>query len=391
MREAVIVALGRSAIGKAPKGALRYTRPDEFGAEVLKAVLAKVPQLNPADIDDVVLGCATPEGEQGLNMAKCIAGIAGLPEEVSGLTVNRFCASGLQSISIAANSIMVGAADVVVAGGVESMSMIAMGGGRMSPTIQQEVMVENPGMGITAELVAEEYNVSKADQDQFGLESQLKAAKAQAAGYFDAQIIPVTAIRPTTDVDGNVTGTETFMFSKDEGVRPGATIENVAKLKSPFKNGGSVTAANSSQTSDGAAFVVLMSREKAESLGLKPLMKFVSFAVAGVPSKLMGIGPMKAIPKALKLAGLEIKDIDAFELNEAFASQSLACARELGLDMNKVNIDGGAIALGHPLGCTGSFITVKLESILRRTNGKYGVVSMCIGGGMGAAGVFELL
>jgi len=388
MKEAVIVALGRSAIGKAPKGALRYTRPDDFGTQVLKGVLAQVPQLNLAEIDDIVLGCAFGEGEQGANLGKNIAALAGLPDEVSGITINRFCASGLNSIAIAANAIMVGQADVMIAGGVESMSMVPMGGGRLAPPTNLDVTRKNPSMGITAENVAEKYNITRDMQDQMGLDSQLKAAQAQAENRFE-HIIPVNAIKVTTDDFGNVTGTETFVFSKDEGVRPGATMEGVKKLKPAFKKNGSVTAPNSSQTSDGAAFVVLMSREKADSLGLKPLLKFVSFAVAGVPSELMGIGPMKAIPKALKQANLTVEDIDVWELNEAFAAQAIACANELKIDMNKVNLDGGAIALGHPLGCTGSFLACKLESILKRTNGKYGVISMCVGGGMGAAAVFE--
>ncbi len=390
MKEAVIVALGRSAIGKAPKGALRYTRPDDFGTQVLKGVLAQVPQLNLAEIDDLIVGCAFGEGEQGANLGKNLTALAGLPEEVSGITINRFCASGLQAISMAANSIMVGQADVIVAGGVESMSMVPMGGGRLSPPTNLDVTRRNPGMGITAENVAAKYNVTKEDQDLFALDSQLKAGKAQAEGRF-GHIIPVNAIKIVTDDFGNVTGTETFVFNKDEGVRPGATLEGVQKLKPAFKKGGTVTAPNSSQTSDGAAFAVMMSREKAESLGLKPLLKFVSFAVAGVSSELMGIGPTKAIPKALKQAGLAVEDIDIWELNEAFASQAIASARELKIDMNKVNLDGGAIALGHPLGCTGAFLACKLETILRRTNGKYGVISMCVGGGMGAAAVFELL
>lgn len=390
MKEAVIVALGRSAIGKAPKGALKHTRPDDVAAQVLKGVLAKVPELDTHEIDDVVIGCAMPEAEQGINVAKMIAGIAGLPEEVSAETVNRFCASGLETIAIAANRIMVGQADVMVAGGVEFMSAVPMGGNKLRPYPDPALIDINPSMGITAENIADKYNISREDQDKFGVESQVKAYKAQQAGYFDEQIIPIKGVRPVKDENGMVTGTETFVFDKDEGIRPNANYESAAKLRPAFKKGGTVTAANSSQTSDGASMVVLMSREKAESLGLKPLLVFRTYAVAGVPPQRMGEGPAKAIPKALKLAGLTKDDIDVWELNEAFASQAIYCIRELGLDESKINIDGGAIALGHPLGCTGSFLTCKLYSLLKRTNGKYGVVSMCIGGGMGAAAVFEL-
>ncbi len=392
MREAVIVAFGRSAIGKAPKGALRYTRPEDFGAEVLKGVLKKVPQLNPEEIDDVIIGCAMPEGEQGLNIGRIIGQRAGLPDSVPAQTVNRFCSSGLQTIAIAANSIMAGQADVVLAGGIESMSSIPMGGARVCPN---PYLIENnpdafASMGITAENVAVKYGVTREEQDQFGLASQLKAAKAQSEGKFEDEIIPVEAVRKIKDEKGMVS-TETFVFNKDEGIRPDANIEKLIKLKTVFKKGGTVTPGTSSQMSDGAAIVLVMSRQKAESLGLKPLAIFRSFAVAGVPAEIMGIGPIEAIPKALKIADMTIEDMDLIELNEAFASQSIACIKELGLDSEKVNVNGGAIALGHPLGCTGAYLTIKLISELKRRKAKYGLVSMCIGGGMGAAAVFECI
>ena len=392
MKEAVIVALGRSAIGKAPKGALRYTRPEDFGAQVINGVLAKVPQLDIADIDDVVIGCAMPEAEQGLNIGRIVIQRAGFPDCVPGLTVNRFCASGLQSIAIAANSIMVGQADIVLAGGIESMSSISMGGERVSPN--PYLMENKPSacttMGITAENVASKYGITREEQDKFGLESQIKAAKAQAEGKFEDEIIPVDAVRTITDENGMVKN-ETYIFNKDEGIRQNSVIEGLTKLKPAFQMNGTVTAANSSQTSDAAAAVLLMSREKADSLGIKPLAIFRSFAVAGVPAEVMGLGPIKAIPKALKLAGITKDDLDLIELNEAFASQSLECIKELGLNPEITNVNGGAIALGHPLGCTGSLLTVKLVSELKRRNGKYGLVSMCIGGGMGAVAVFEII
>lgn len=390
MREAVIVAMGRTAIGKAPKGKLRYTRPEDYGAEVLNAVLAKVPQLDHKEIDDVIIGCSMPEGEQGLNIGRVVAQRAGLPDCVPGQTVNRFCASGLQTIAHAANCIMVGQAEVIIAGGIESMSLVPMGGGRLSPTpyLMDTKPESSTSMGITAENVADIYGITREEQDAFGLESQLKAAKAQEEGKFKEEIIPVHAERKITDENGMVT-TETFIFDQDEGIRPNSNIEKISKLRPAFKKDGTVTAANSSQTSDGAAMVLVMSKQKAESLGIKPLAIFRSFAVAGVPADVMGLGPIQAVPKALKLAGKTKEDIDLIELNEAFASQSIECIKELGLNKEIVNVNGGAIALGHPLGCTGTYLTIKLISELKRRNGKYGLVSMCIGGGMGAAAVIE--
>lgn len=382
MKEAVIVAFGRSAIGKAPKGKLSHTRPEDVAAQVVSGVLKKVPQLNPEEIEDFILGCAIPEAEQGLNMARIVGLRAGLPDCVPGQTVNRFCSSGLQTVALAANSIMAGQAEVVLAGGVEFMSTVPMGGNVIAPN--PYLMENRPeaymAMGLTAEKVAEKYNVTRLMQDEFAVESHKKAAKAQSEGKFNSEIIPVECI------DSN---NKTFIFDKDEGIRPSASIESLAKLPTVFKKGGSVTPGNSSQMSDGAAAVLLMSREKAEALGIKPLAIFKSFAVTGVDPEVMGIGPIKAIPKALKIAGLEIGDIDQFELNEAFASQAIACINELDIDPKKVNPNGGAIALGHPLGCTGSLLISKLIPEMERRNEIYGVVSMCIGGGMGAAAIFE--
>lgn len=391
MREAVIVAYGRSAIGKAPKGSLRYTRPDDLAAQVVQGVLKKVPQLNAEEIDDFILGCAFPEAEQGFNLGRIVLQRAGLPNSVPGQTVNRFCSSGLQTIAIAANSIMAGQADVVLAGGVESMSIIPMGGNIFAPN--PYLMETEPeayvSMGITAENVAERYNVTREMQDKFSEESHKKAARAQIEGKFDEDIVPIKAIRPVKE--GEMIKSQTFIFDKDEGIRASVSQSSLAKLKPVFKMNGTVTAGNSSQMSDAAAIVLLMSRNKAEELGIKPLAVFKSFAVAGVPSEVMGIGPVKAIPKALKIAGLQKEDLDLIELNEAFSSQAIASINELNLNEDIINVNGGAIALGHPLGCTGSFLTIKLLSELRRRNGKYGIVSMCIGGGMGAAAVFELI
>lgn len=392
MREAVIVAYGRSAIGKAPRGSLRYTRPDDIAAQVIKGVLDKIPQLKHEEIDDFVMGCAFPEAEQGFNIARIIAHRAGLPNCMPAQTINRFCSSGLQSIAIGANSIMAGQADIILAGGIESMSIVPMGGNIIAPNpyLMENYPEAYTAMGLTAENVALKYNVTRQKQDEFAVESHRRASKAQAEGKFDDEIIPIQGVRPVTN-ELSMVENETFVFSKDEGIRPNATIEGLAKLRPVFKMKGSVTAGNASQMSDGAATVVIMSKEKAEELGVKPIAVFRSFAAKGVDPEVMGLGPIKAIPKALKIAGLNKKDIDLFELNEAFASQAIACIDELDLDIEKVNVNGGAIALGHPLGCTGSFLTAKLLSEMKRRNNRYGIVSMCIGGGMGAAAVFELL
>ncbi|QNB45018.1 acetyl-CoA C-acyltransferase [Thermanaerosceptrum fracticalcis] len=391
MKEAVIVACGRSAIGKAPGGQLKYTRPDEIAAQVVQGVVKRIPQLDPGKIDDFVLGCAFPEAEQGMNLARIVSLRAGLPVDVPAQTINRFCSSGLQSVATAAHSIMAGQTNVALAGGVESMSTIPMGGNRISPNpyLMENYPETYLAMGLTAERVAEKYGVTREIQDRFALESHLKAAQAQSENKFAEEIIPVKALRPVADQSGMMRS-ETFIFERDEGIRPDVSLEGLSKLRPVFKTNGTVTAGNSSQMSDGAAAVLLMSQGAAREIGVKPLALFRSFAVAGVEPEVMGIGPVKAIPKALKIAGINKEDLDLIELNEAFAAQAVACIKELDLDPGKVNVNGGAIALGHPLGCTGTFLLVKLLSELTRRKGRYGLVSMCIGGGMGAAAVFEL-
>ncbi|BCJ86595.1 acetyl-CoA C-acetyltransferase [Effusibacillus dendaii] len=391
MREAVIVAGVRTAVGKAPKGSLRQTRPEDFGAVVLEELIRRTPGLDPKEIEDVIIGCAMPEGEQGMNMARIVAQRAGLPNEVSAMTVNRFCSSGLQTIALAAQQIMIGQADVIIAGGVESMSHVPMTGYKIAPNpwLARHKPEIYMAMGHTAEQVAQRFNVTREDQDAFAARSHQRAAAAIQAGKFKDEIVPIHAQLKSFE-NGQVKVKE-FVFDTDEGVRPDTTAETLAKLRPVFHVKGSVTAGNSSQTSDGAAAVMVMSPEKATALGLKPLAVFRSFAVGGVDPDVMGIGPIVAVPKALKLAGITKEQVDLFELNEAFASQSLAVCRHLELDQEKVNVNGGAIALGHPLGCSGAKLTVSLINELRRRNGKYGVVTMCIGGGMGAAGVFELV
>ncbi|RHW32134.1 acetyl-CoA C-acetyltransferase [Neobacillus notoginsengisoli] len=391
MREAVIVAGARTPVGKAKKGSLAQVRPDDLGALVIKETLRRAGNYE-GNIDDVIIGCAMPEAEQGLNMARNIAGLAGLPYEVPAITINRYCSSGLQSIAYAAERIMLGQADTILAGGAESMSMVPMMGhvtrpnARLAETAPQYYM----SMGHTAEKVAEKFGVTRQDQDEFAVRSHERAERAIKEGKFKDEIVPVDVTVRSVGSD-NKLKERTFQFTNDEGVRPGTNVETLAKLRPAFSVNGTVTAGNASQTSDGAAAVMVMDREKAESLGLKPLAKFRSFAVGGVPPEIMGVGPVVAIPKALKLAGLELSDISLFELNEAFASQAIQVIRELGLDEDKVNVNGGAIALGHPLGCTGTKLTLSLIHELKRRNQQFGVVTMCIGGGMGAAGVFELL
>jgi acetyl-CoA acyltransferase len=391
MREAVIVSGARTAVGKAPKGALRGVHPADLAATVIKAAVEQVPSLDPREIDDVIVGCAMPEAEQGLNMARVALLRAGLPNEVAGQTVNRFCSSGLQTIALAAQQIMAGMGDTIIAGGAESMSAVPMTGHHFAPNPALAEL--NPdvylGMGLTAENVAQQYGVSREEQDAFALRSHQRALRAIADSTFAAEIVPVEI--ENVWFDGKAQRRETSVFDTDEGPRRDTSAEALARLKPVFAAKGSVTAGNSSQTSDGAAAVVVMSREKAEALGLKPLARFVSYAVAGVPPEVMGIGPVAAVPKALKLAGLSIEDIDLVELNEAFAAQSLAVIRKLELDEAKVNVNGGAIALGHPLGCTGAKLTVQLLHELHRRGGRYGLVTMCVGGGMGAAGIFERL
>ncbi|WP_068615991.1 acetyl-CoA C-acetyltransferase [Paenibacillus tuaregi] len=391
MKEAVIVSMARTAIGKAKKGSLVQTRADDLGKVVLEAVIERAPGLRKEDVEDVIIGCAMPEGEQGLNFARIMSLYAGYPNTVPALTINRFCSSGLQSIAFAAERIMLGHADIIVAGGVESMSHVPMTGFKISPNpkLVEDMPEVYIGMGHTAEEVAERFGVSRADQDAFAARSHAKAAAAIAEGKFKDEIVPFEAELTSVDDQGKVTRKK-FLFDTDEGVRSDTTAEGLGKLKSAFKLDGTVTAGNSSQVSDGAAAVVVMSREKADELGLKPLATFKSFALSGVEPEIMGVGPVKAIPKALKMAGIGLEDVDLFEINEAFASQCVQVIRELGINEEKVNVNGGAIALGHPLGCTGTKITTTLISELRRRGGGYGVVSMCIGGGMGAAGVFEV-
>ncbi|WP_432775087.1 acetyl-CoA C-acetyltransferase [Brevibacillus gelatini] len=392
MREAVIVAGARTAVGRAKKGSLKDVHPVDMGAAVVADLLRRVPQLDPAEIEDVIMGTAVPEAEQGMNMARLIGLRAGLPTNVAGITINRFCSSGLQTIAYAAQQIMVGSSDVVVAGGVESMSLVPMLGHKiaLNPTLVETMPEAYMSMGHTAEEVARRYHVTREDQDAFALRSHQRAVAAINSGKFQDEIVPLTVKQYTVDEAGVVHIRERI-FDKDEGARPDTTMEALAKLKPVFHVQGTVTAGNSSQTSDGAAAVIVMSADKAAELGVQPIAKFRSFTVGGVDPDVMGIGPVVAIPKALKLAGISLGDVDLFELNEAFASQSIAVIRELGLDPEKVNVNGGAIALGHPLGCSGAKLTVSLLNEMKRRGGKYGVVTMCIGGGMGAAGVFEMI
>jgi len=392
MREAVIVAGARSAVGKAGRGNLRQTRPDELAAMILKGVLARVPELDPAQIEDIVLGCATPEAEQGMNLARIIALRAGLPTSVAGVTVNRFCSSGLQAIAMAAQSIQTGMNDVVVAGGVESMSRLPMGGYNISPNpyLAEYYPESYMSMGHTAEEVARRFGVSREDQDAFALQSHRRAAAAIREGKFKNEIIPVDVTLTDTDENGRVRERR-ITVDTDEGVRTDTTLDALAKLKPAFSVTGSVTAGNSSQTSDGAAALVMMSDRQAAAQGLQPIGVLRSFAVAGVDPDIMGVGPIAAVPKALEKAGLTLADIDRIELNEAFAAQALQVIRALDMDQGRVNVNGGAIALGHPLGCTGARQTVTVLEELKRVGGRYGLVTMCIGGGMGAAGVIERL
>jgi acetyl-CoA acyltransferase len=389
--EAVIVSAVRTPIGKAKRGGLATVRPDELGAAMIKELLNRTPNLDPAQIEDVVLGCAFPEGEQGMNFARTISIRAGLPDTVPAETINRYCSSGVQSIAHIANAIQAGQIEIGIGGGVESMSMVPMMGYKFSPNphFAQELPHYYTNMGLTAENVAAKYGITREQQDEFALRSNQKAAHAVDNGIFDPELIPID-VELTKYADGK-TVKKNFTVKRDEGPRGDSTIEGLAKLKPAFKDGGTVTAGNSSQMSDGASAVMVMSAEKASELGLRPLARFVSFAVGGVPPELMGIGPVAAIPKALKLAGLSAKEIDLFELNEAFAAQSLAVIQQLELDADKINVNGGAIALGHPLGCTGSKLTTQLIYEMGRRKSKYGMVTMCIGGGMGAAAIFENL
>ena len=391
MTSAVIVSAARTAIGKAPRGTLRTTRPEEMAAAAVRAVLERAPAVDAADIDDVILGCAMPEAEQGMNVARIASLRAGLPVEVPAQTVNRFCSSGLQTIALAAQQIMSGMGEVVIAGGVETMSQVPMSSNKFmaNPTLAKEHPGVYIGMGQTAENLARQYEVTREEQDAFALRSHQRAAAAQDAGKFDDEIVPLEV--EITLGEGGSVQTYRTTFDRDEGIRRDSSVEALAKLRPVFHAQGTVTAGNSSQTSDGAAAVLVMSEEKAEQLGLQPMARFRSFAVGGVAPELMGIGPVTAVPKALKLAGVSLDEIDLVELNEAFAVQALAVIRELGLDEDKVNVNGGAIALGHPLGCTGAKLTVQMLHELVRQDKQFGLVTMCIGGGMGAAGVLERL
>ena len=392
MKQAYIVTGYRTAVGKAPKGSLRFTRPDDMAASVLKHLMKEVPSLDPARVDDLIVGCAMPEAEQGLNMARLISLMGLDTDKVPGVTVNRYCASGSESIAIAAAKIQTGMADCILAGGAESMSYIPMGG--YKPVPETKISKDHAdyywGMGLTAEAVANEFNVNREDQDKFAYDSHQKAIKANNENKFKDQIVPL-------DIEYNYVGeneklkTKNYTFQQDEGPRADTSLEVLAKLRPVFANGGSVTAGNSSQMSDGAAFVLVMSEDMVKELNLEPVARLVSYSTVGVPPRIMGIGPKYAIPKALEQAGLNLNDIDLFELNEAFASQSLAVIREVGLNPDIVNVNGGAIALGHPLGCTGTKLTVQLLDELKKQNKKYGMVTMCVGTGQGAASVFERL
>lgn len=391
MREAVIVAGARTPVGKAKKGTLANVRPDDLGALVVKETLRRAGNYE-GIIDDLIIGCAMPEAEQGMNMARNIGALAGLSHTVPAITINRYCSSGLQAIAYAAQGILTGQIDTAIAGGAESMSLVPMMGHVVRPNIKLAETAPQyyMSMGHTAEEVAKKYGISREDQDAFAVRSHQRAAKAIQEGKFADEIVPVEVTLRSVGSDNKLIE-KTEHFTQDEGVRPETNLQTLAKLRPAFSLTGTVTAGNASQTSDGAAAVMVMDREKADSLSLKPMAKFRSFAVGGVPPEIMGVGPVVAIPKALKLAGLEISDIGLFELNEAFASQSIQVIRELSLDENKVNVNGGAIALGHPLGCTGAKLTLTLLHEMKRRNEQFGVVTMCIGGGMGAAGVFELL
>ncbi|HEY6546578.1 MAG TPA: acetyl-CoA C-acyltransferase [Vicinamibacteria bacterium] len=385
MREAVIVSSVRTAVGKAGKGALREVRPDDMAAAAIKGALERVPALKPELVDDVILGCAMPEAEQGMNVARQAALLAGVPHTAAAMTVNRFCSSGLQAIALAARAIQTGEASVVVAGGTESMSLVPMGGHKVAPnpTLLERYPESYLGMGLTAERVAQKYGIDRERADQFALRSHQKALAALSAGTFQQEIVPLEL-----SLNGNG---QKATFDTDEGPRKDTDAAALAKLKPAFAAKGIVTAGNASQMSDGAAATVVMSAERARELGLKPLARFVTYAVAGVPPEIMGIGPVEAIPKALKQAGLKLSDIDLIELNEAFACQALAVIEAASLDPERVNVNGGAVALGHPLGCTGAKLTAQILHELARRQARYGLVTMCVGGGMGAAGIFERL
>src|SRR5436190_973135 len=412
MKDAVIAAAVRTAVGKAPRGALRATRPDDLAAFAIQGLLARTPELDPREIEDVIIGCAMPEAEQGMNVARIASLRAGLPVECSAMTINRFCSSGLQSIAMAAERIMSGGADVIVAGGVESMTMIPMGGNKVSanPWLIEHYPDAYLSMGLTAERLAQRFGITREQADEFSLSSHQKALAAIQAGKFEDETVPVPVTRSigtghvgaaaSSAQDGRGRQSlrdslklprQEIIFKTDEGPRPDTSLEALLSLKPAFHPKGTVTAGNSSQMSDGAAAAVVMSADRAKQLGITPLVRYVSFATAGYKPEEMGLGPVFAIPKALKMAGLKLSDIDIIELNEAFAAQSLAVIKEARLDPERVNPNGGAIALGHPLGCTGAKLTATVIRELKRRKGRYGMVTMCVGGGMGAAGIFESL
>ncbi len=392
MKEAIIVSIARTAVGKAPRGTLRDTRPDDTAAAVIKEVLRRAPALNPNEVEDVILGCAMPEAEQGNNVARVASLRAGLPVTCAAMTVNRFCSSGLQAIALASERIMAGSAEVIVAGGTESMSLIPMGGFHFSPNpyLMEHYPDTYLSMGLTAENLARKYEITREQQDQFALRSHQRALAAIAQGRFKEEVVPLEVVEVSMN-GKDKPQTRKFIFDTDEGPRRDTSLEALAKLKPAFHARGTVTAGNASQMSDGAAAAVVMSVDKAKSLGLKPLARFVSFATAGTLPEEMGVGPVFAIPRALKLAGLKLSDIDLVELNEAFAAQTLSVIKLAGLDPEKTNTNGGAVALGHPLGCTGAKLTATLLGEMKRRKSRYGMVTMCVGGGMGAAGVFENL
>jgi acetyl-CoA acyltransferase len=388
-RDPVIVTAIRTAVGKAPRGALRETRPDDLGAHVIRAAIDRVNGLDPADVDDIILGCAFPEGAQGMNMARMAGLRAGIPYQVPAMTVNRFCSSGLQTIAQAADRIRAGSADVIVAGGAESMSLVPMGGDRYLPN--PTLLADNPeaylNMGLTAERVAKQYEVPRDAQDAFALESHRRALDAIQGGRFSDEIVPIT-VEQVTRAGTDVKRT-TFSFDTDEGPRPGSSMEALSQLRPAFAATGTVTAGNSSQMSDGAGAAVVMSRAAAESRGLRPMATLRGYAVAGVPPEIMGIGPVEAVPKLLAQTGVPLDEVELIELNEAFAAQALAVAKKLRIPLDRLNVNGGAIALGHPLGATGAKLTATLLHEMERRQARYGIVTMCVGGGMGAAGLFE--
>jgi acetyl-CoA acyltransferase len=391
MKDAVIVSAVRTAVGKAPRGTLKDTRPDDMAAAAMKAAMERAP-IDPAIVEDVIVGCANPEAESGMNVARQAAWLAGIPKEASAVTINRFCSSGLQAIAFAAERVMCGWSDCIVAGGTETMSLIPMGGHtiRPNPTLVETWPDFYLNMGLTAENLAKKYSISREEADAFSLRSHQKATDAIAAGRFKDEVVPLQVKTVELDAKGKRVVKES-VFDTDEGPRSDTSMEALGKLRPAFHARGSVTAGNSSQTSDGGAAAVVMSSDRAKELGLKPIARFVAYATAGVSPDVMGIGPVFAIPKALKIAGLKLEDIDLIKLNEAFAAQALSVIKELGIDQDKVNVNGGAIALGHPLGCTGAKLTATILSEMRRRSARYGMVTMCVGGGMGAAGIFELL